>query len=51
MPIMEVVLTQNYYGQEIINRFNYRASGTPAAVTYSFALVSALGAIYDELAR
>lgn len=47
MAIMEVVLQQSYYGQECINRFNYVSSGTPAAVSLSFALTSALGAIWD----
>lgn len=45
MPLMEVVLQQQYQNQEIINRWNYMASGTPATVTLSFALTSALGAI------
>lgn len=45
MPLLEVVLNQEYYGQQCVNRFNYMASGTPAAVTYSYALLSALGAI------
>jgi len=47
MPIYEVVLQQTYNGQQCINRWNYVGSGTPASVTGSFALVSALGAIYD----
>lgn len=50
MPIMEVVLDQTYAGQQIINRWNYLASGVPAAVSFSFGLVAALGAIFDELA-
>lgn len=50
MPIMEVVLQQSYAGQECINRWNYLAQGTPAAVSFSFALVSAFGAIYDTVA-
>jgi len=45
MPIYEVILESNYAGQEIINRWNYVMSGTPAAVVGSFALASALGAI------
>lgn len=47
MSILEVVLEQRFVDQQIINRFNYVSSGTPAAVTESFALISALGAIYD----
>jgi len=50
MALMEVTLEQTYAGQECVNRWNYLASGTPAAVTFSFALVSALGAVFDEVA-
>lgn len=49
MPIMEATLTQEYFGQITQTRFNYLASGTPAAVTFSFGLVSAMGAVYDPL--
>lgn len=49
MPIMEVVLEQTYAQQQIINRWNYLASGTPAAVSFSFALIEAMGGIYDGL--
>jgi len=45
MALMEVVLQSSYAGQEIINRWNYVASGTPATVSLSFALASAFGAI------
>lgn len=45
MAIMEVSLVQTYKQQNTINRWNYIASGAPAAVTYAFALASALGAI------
>jgi hypothetical protein len=45
MPLYEVVVEQRYYGQQVINRWNYLGSGTPAAVTGSFALLSALGLI------
>lgn len=45
MPVMEVTLQQSYASQEIINRWTYLASGTPAAVSFSFALISAMGAI------
>lgn len=48
MAILEVVLEQSFYDQQIINRWNYVSTGTPAAVSLSFALVSALGAIYDN---
>jgi len=45
MPLYEVVLQQSYFGQEIINRFNYVGTGTPASVTGSFALLDAMGFI------
>lgn len=45
MAVMEVVLQQTYQQQQIINRWNYIAAGTPATVAFSFALTSALGAI------
>jgi hypothetical protein len=45
MPLYEVVLQQSYFGQEVINRFNYLGSGTPASVTGSFGLLSAMGFI------
>jgi len=43
--LFEVVVNSNYYGQNCVNRWNYIGSGTPAAVTPSFALASALGFI------
>lgn len=45
MPLYEVVLEERYFNQQVINRWNYLGSGTPAAVTGSFALLSALGMI------
>lgn len=45
MPLYEVVLEQLYEGQQCINRWNYLMSGTPAAVTGSFALISVLGGL------
>lgn len=50
MALYEVILNQNYYGQNCVNRWNYVSTGTPAAVSGSFALASALGAIYDLVA-
>ena len=44
MPLMEVVLNQRAFGNDVVDRFNYMASGTPAAVSLSFALASAIGA-------
>ena len=43
MPLYEVVLEQRYNGQQCVNRWNYLGSGTPAAVTGSFGLLSAMG--------
>lgn len=48
MALYEVVLQQVYDGQECINRWNYVGSGTPAAVSPSFALLSAMGFIAGE---
>lgn len=45
MPLFELVLKSVYAGQECINRWNYNSSGTPAAVSLSFALASAAGMI------
>lgn len=41
--LMEITLFQTYFNQKCVNRWNYVASGTPAAVTLSFALASAMG--------
>lgn len=43
MAILEAVLSQTYQGQQVINRWYYVSSGTPAAVSLSFALCSAMG--------
>ena len=43
MPLYEVVLNQRYFNQLTVNRWNYMMTGTPAAVTGSFALLSSLG--------
>lgn len=48
MPLMEVVLEQQFVNQSCINRWNYVASGTPASVTFSFALLAAMGAIPES---
>lgn len=41
--LMEITLFQDYFNQRCVNRWNYVASGTPAAVTLSFALMSIMG--------
>jgi len=43
--LYEVTLTQNFQNQQVVNRWNYIGSGTPAAVQPSFGLVNALGAV------
>lgn len=45
--LYEAVLRTSYFNQQCINRWNYNSSGTPAAVSGSFALASAMGFIYD----
>jgi len=45
MALFEVVLKSIYQGQQCVNRWNYFSSGTPAAVSLSFALTSAMGFI------
>lgn len=45
MALFEVVLRARYFGQNTINRFNYVSSGTPAIVSGSFGLLSAMGFI------
>lgn len=49
MPVMEVSLVQSYAGQEVINRWHYVASGTPAAVSFSFAMISAMGMLSSQV--
>jgi len=41
--LLEVTLNSTYSNQQCINRWNYIGSGTPAAVSMSFALNAALG--------
>jgi len=48
MPLYEVVLEQRYANQLTVNRWNYMGSGVPAAVTPSFALLSAMGFISNS---
>lgn len=43
--LYEATLFTSYYGQQCLNRWNYVMTGTPAVVTGSFALASAMGAI------
>jgi len=43
MGCFEVVLSQRYYNQLVVNRYSYLSSGTPAAVSLSFGLAAAMG--------
>lgn len=45
MPILELTLRAALNGQQHINRFSYVAAGTPAAVSWSYALTNAFGVI------
>lgn len=45
MPIMEIKIDRRYNGQQCISKYNYVASGTPASVSFSFALASVFGVI------
>ena len=45
--VMELVLSSTYDQQEVINRFNYLAVGTPAEDNAAAALVQAFGCIWD----
>lgn len=47
MAIYELTLTQEFHGVQTVNRFNYIMTGTPAAVLGSYALINAIGAVYD----
>lgn len=49
MALMEVTLITEYQNQRCINRWNYFATGTPAAVSKSFALSSAIGGVLGAL--
>lgn len=43
--LYEVTVLQDYFGQQVLNRYNYLSSGTFVGVTGSFALLSVLGLI------
>ena len=45
--LFEVVLRQSYLGRNVLNRWYYNGTGTPASVDLSFGLISALGGIPD----
>jgi hypothetical protein len=43
--LYELTVRSTYFGQQVINRWNYLSTGIPASVLGSFALVAAFGAI------
>lgn len=43
MSLYSLVLYQTLRGQQMINRFNYQLTGTPAVVSGSFGLAAAMG--------
>lgn len=45
MALYELVLQGEYFGQQIINRWNYEMVGTPAGISGSAALLQAVGFI------
>lgn len=49
MAIMQLVIRQLFAGQQVINRWSYLGTGTPAAVSMSFALIDAFGLIPDTV--
>lgn len=47
--LFEVLLRQEFLTKPALNRFHFNSSGTPASVSLSFALISALGGIPDPI--
>jgi hypothetical protein len=45
MEFYELILFMTYFGQQCVNVFNFTMSGVPAAVSGSFGLVNAFGAV------
>jgi len=50
MGIYEVIVSQRYFNQTVLNRYHYVSSGTPAAVQPSYGLLYAMGYITSRLA-
>lgn len=48
MPLYETTLEQTYFGQQVINRWNYRADSVPSGQSGAFLLTVAMGAIEDD---
>lgn len=49
MPILELTLQQEYFGQNIINRWNYVSTGGSQNSSKAYALADALGFVNIEL--
>lgn len=49
MAIMELTVNQEYQNQLVVNRYHFISGGTPAAVTLSFALISASGYLAGQI--
>lgn len=49
MGIYEVIVSQRYFNQTVLNRYHYVSSGTPAAVQPSYGLLYAMGYITSRL--
>lgn len=47
--LFELLLRQEYAGRNVLNRWYYNGTGTPASVDLSFALVSAFGGVPDGI--
>lgn len=48
MPLYEITLEQSYFGQQCINRFNYRCDSVPSGSSGAYLAVVAMGAIADD---
>lgn len=48
MPLYEITLEQTYFGQQVINRWNYQSGAVPAGQSGAFLAVVAMGAIADD---
>jgi len=50
MALLELTLGSVYFNQQCVNRWTYQSSGVPSAVSLSFALWAAFGALRDVVA-
>lgn len=49
MPLMEMVVAQDFQGQQVINRYHYFTASTSASVSLSFSLIAALGYLSEDI--